>query len=366
VAQQSSGVGHVQVSTSSHERDAAEGADSPINSPGPLSPLSVSGSDGEEGDKENTPPDAAFRGVAPVLVRSNPCNRGSGSSGCYPHSSDEESVVAALRMTRARTSRSPSPLLSGDSRASPETGSPEFSQASANPLPVSAGRPQEFSERPQPSAEYARASPFLLPASPVYAPDLPGYESESPIYVPASPMYIPSREWTGATREDKADTPRASVETAPETPMVTPKRAVRRPLAEISPRRLEVPPKPRFSCPFRKRNSLRFNVSDHKECALQSFDNISCVKYVCPAVPCQLYEHVQLTVSQTTYQEVPQDRTPRRKCLRSLQDGFWKLGGLQRASTVSRCLQMLQPTPRPRRRHGLQDLAGSAQKGTPV
>ncbi|KAF6795415.1 Ankyrin-like protein [Colletotrichum sojae] len=34
----------------------------------------------------------------------------------------------------------------------------------------------------------------------------------------------------------------------------------------------------RFSCPYRKRNPLRFNVRDHESCALVAFDSISLVK----------------------------------------------------------------------------------------
>lgn len=33
-----------------------------------------------------------------------------------------------------------------------------------------------------------------------------------------------------------------------------------------------------FSCPYRKRNPLRFNIRDHRPCAMSWFNNISCVK----------------------------------------------------------------------------------------
>lgn len=41
----------------------------------------------------------------------------------------------------------------------------------------------------------------------------------------------------------------------------------------------------RLSCPFRKRNPLRFNVRDHLNCATQSFPSITLVKYASPQYP---------------------------------------------------------------------------------
>lgn len=35
-----------------------------------------------------------------------------------------------------------------------------------------------------------------------------------------------------------------------------------------------------FSCPFRRRNPLRFNVRDHPKCALAPFSDITLLKYV--------------------------------------------------------------------------------------